>query len=313
MERPLVTIVVSIWNVEPYIRRSLDSFLNQTYKNLEVILVDDGSPDNCPAICDDYAAKDSRVKVIHKPNGGVTSARQIGLDTATGDYIIHLDPDDYTELDMVECLVAKAVESQADMITCNFYVNEDQEVQRHYEGHDDLQRKMLQQEIEFSMWNTLIKRSFIMEHHITFTPKWLCHNEDHLFIIRCLVAGASPTHLDKAFYHYMVRSDSLVTTRSKKAFNSIKAYICELGKLVEANDYDQFFRLKRYAYIYAYESRYFSEMENLFPDIRKRLFGGGNSDRYSLDSLLSRCMKYPPMLVWIEAKVHKYLKKLIAR
>lgn len=111
----------------------------------------------------------------------------------------------------------------------------------------------------------------------------------------------------------MVRGDSLVTTRSKKAFNSIKAYICELGKLVEANDYDQFFRLKRYAYIYAYESRYFSEMENLFPDIRKRLFGGGNSDRYSLDSQLSRCMKYPPMLVWIEAKVHKYLKKLIAR
>lgn len=313
MEKPLVTIIVPVWNVEPYIRKCLDSLLCQTYSHTEIILVDDGSPDNSGKICNDYAVRDERVHVVHQSNKGVSVARQKGLDAAAGEWVIHVDPDDYVEPDMIETLVAKAVEDKADMVTCNFYINEGQKVTRHYEGHDDLLRKMLQQEIEFSLWNVLVRRSFVKEHHVSFTPSWLCHNEDHLFIIRCLAAGAVPTHLDRAFYHYMVRGNSLVTTRSKKAFSSIKAYISELENLVESQEYDDLFRLKRYAYIYAYESRYFEEMQNLFLDIRRRLFGGGNSDRYSIDSQLSRCMKHPPVLVWMETKIHKYLKKMIGK
>lgn len=309
----LVSIIVPIWNVEPFLRRSLDSILSQTYPYLEVILVDDGSPDSCGAICDEYAEKDKRVRVIHQCNQGLSVARQVGLDAATGDYVIHFDPDDYVEPDVIECLVAEAKRTSADMVTCNFFNNDGKEVDRDYKDPNQLLKMMLQQEIEFSMWNVLISRKHIVEHHISFTPTWLCHNEDHLFIIRCLVAGAIPTHLNKAFYHYITRGDSLVTTRSKKAFNSILAYIHELEKLVNAKDYDDLFRLKRYAYIYAYESRYWKEMNHLFPEIRLRLLEGGNSDRYSIDSQLARCMKYPPCLVWLQAKIHKYAKKVIGQ
>lgn len=307
----LVSIIVPIWNVEPFLRRGLDSILSQTYPYLEVILVDDGSPDNCGAICDEYAEKDKRVRVIHQCNHGISVARQVGLDAATGDYVIHFDPDDYVEPDVIECLVAEAKRTSADMVTCNFFNNDGKEIDRDYKDPNQLLKMMLQQKIEFSMWNVLISRKHIVEHHISFTPTWLCHNEDHLFIIRCLVAGAIPTHLNKAFYHYITRGDSLVTTRSKKAFNSILAYIHELEKLVKAKDYDDLFRLKRYVYIYAYESRYWKEMNHLFPEIRFRLLEGGNSERYSIDSQLARCMKYPPCIVWLQAKIHKYAKKLI--
>ena len=271
----LVSIIVPIWNVEPFLRRGLDSILSQTYPYLEVILVDDGSPDNCGAICDEYAEKDKRVRVIHQCNHGISVARQVGLDAATGDYVIHFDPDDYVEPDVIECLVAEAKRTSADMVTCNFFNNDGKEIDRDYKDPNQLLKMMLQQKIEFSMWNVLISRKHIVEHHISFTPTWLCHNEDHLFIIRCLVAGAIPTHLNKAFYHYITRGDSLVTTRSKKAFNSILAYIHELEKLVKAKDYDDLFRLKRYVYIYAYESRYWKEMNHLFPEIRFRLLEGG--------------------------------------
>ena len=300
-----VSIIVAIWNVEPYIHKCLDSIISQTYPYLEIILVDDGSPDNCGEICDEYARKDERIKVIHQVNQGVSAARQAGLDAAIGDYVIHIDPDDFIDNAMIESLVTEIERRNIDMLTCNYYDNDGVEVRLYYEGQDDLLKKMLQQEMSFSLWNTLISHKFIVENKISFTPTWLCHNEDHLFIIRCLLAGAKSSHLNKAYYHYIVRSYSLVTTRSKAAFYSVKCYIDELEKIVSTSDCD-FYNSKRYTYVYAYESRYWKEMKNLYPEIRERLLNGKNSDRYSIDSQLARCMKYPPCLVWFEAKVHKY-------
>lgn len=95
MIQPLISIIVPIYKVEPYLRRCLDSIINQTYTNLEIILVDDGSPDGCPAICDEYAAKDKRIIVIHKENGGLSDARNAGLDICKGEFIYFLDSDDY--------------------------------------------------------------------------------------------------------------------------------------------------------------------------------------------------------------------------
>lgn len=311
MNESKVSIIVAVYNVEQYIRRSLDSIQAQIYQNFEAILVDDGSPDNGGAICDEYAAKDSRFHVIHQVNQGVSVARQVGLDAATGEYVIHIDPDDYVDDNMLEELVDMALKSNADIVTCNFFLNDEKEIVRSYKGHDDLLRKFLEQEIEFSLWNTLISRKFVIAHHVSFQPLWLCHNEDHLFIIRCLVAGAKPVHLNKAFYHYITRGDSLVTTRSKKSLASIIAYIDELEKMVDAKEYDNLFSLKRFVYIYAYESRWFKDMKRLFPDIRPRLAAGANANRYSIESQLARCMKYPPLLVWLEAKAHLYMRKIL--
>ncbi|MCH5320896.1 MAG: glycosyltransferase, partial [Eubacterium sp.] len=97
MNSQKVSIIVPVYNVEKYLNRCVESIVKQTYTNLEIILVDDGSPDNCPAMCDAWAERDSRIKVIHKENGGVSSARNIGIDNADGDYISFVDSDDYVE------------------------------------------------------------------------------------------------------------------------------------------------------------------------------------------------------------------------
>lgn len=104
MTKSLISIIVPIYNVEPYLRQCLDSIVSQTYINLEIILVNDGSTDNCPQICNNYAVKDKRIKVIHKENGGLSDARNAGLDLAKGDFIYFIDGDDYLGTEVISCL-----------------------------------------------------------------------------------------------------------------------------------------------------------------------------------------------------------------
>lgn len=113
--QPLISVIIPIYNVEPYLRRCLDSVLHQTYPNLEIILVDDGSPDNCPSICDEYANNDTRIVVIHKKNGGLSDARNAGLDICKGDYITFVDSDDSISHDYAECLLNVALKNDADI------------------------------------------------------------------------------------------------------------------------------------------------------------------------------------------------------
>lgn len=122
----LVSVIVPIYRVEKYMRRCIDSILVQTYKDLEVILIDDGSPDDCGKICDEYAKKDARIKVIHKENGGLSSARNVGLDVATGEYISFVDGDDFISPIMIQTMVEKLEENSAELCICGFqYTDED--------------------------------------------------------------------------------------------------------------------------------------------------------------------------------------------
>ncbi|HTO18500.1 MAG TPA: glycosyltransferase family 2 protein [Pseudomonas sp.] len=114
--RPLVSIIIPVYRVEEYIRRCINSVVGQTYRNVEVILVDDGSPDRCGEICDEYALQDSRVQVVHQKNGGVSAARNIALDRASGAYVMFVDADDYIDASLVEVLVDKADELQAEIL-----------------------------------------------------------------------------------------------------------------------------------------------------------------------------------------------------
>ena len=123
----LLSVIVPIYNVEDYLNRCVDSIINQTYKNLEIILVDDGSPDNCPQMCDDYAKKDSRIRVVHKENGGLSDARNAGMKVATGEYVSFIDSDDYISLDFYETLFQTMVDNDSDIVECSvvkFYENE---------------------------------------------------------------------------------------------------------------------------------------------------------------------------------------------
>lgn len=116
----IVSVIVPVYHVEKYLKKCVDSIINQTYKNLEIILVDDGSPDNCPKICDNYALKDNRIKVIHKVNGGLSDARNAGIDAASGDYLMFVDSDDFIEPEMIEVLYNALFDNDATMSICNY-------------------------------------------------------------------------------------------------------------------------------------------------------------------------------------------------
>ena len=134
----LVSIIVPVYKVEQYLKRCMDSVLNQTYKNIEVILVNDGSPDNCPALCDEYAKIDSRVRVIHKENGGLSSARNVALDSVKGDYIFFVDSDDWLALDTLEVL-NEYLEKDYDMISFQrTYLTEEKVVEKGEKNPKDM-------------------------------------------------------------------------------------------------------------------------------------------------------------------------------
>ena len=119
---PLISVILPIYNVENYIERAIESVLRQTYQNLEIILVDDGSPDRCGEICDAYARRDARIKVIHKPNGGLSDARNAGLDVMKGAYVAFVDSDDYIAPFFIEALYQALVETGSDVSLCRYAV-----------------------------------------------------------------------------------------------------------------------------------------------------------------------------------------------
>ena len=121
MNKPLVSVIIPIYKVEQYLDQCIDSIVHQSYENLEIILVDDGSPDNCPKICDQWAQRDARIKVYHKPNEGVSEARNTGIQISTGEYICFVDSDDWAEPMMVECLIRACMEDNTLIAVCGRY------------------------------------------------------------------------------------------------------------------------------------------------------------------------------------------------
>ena len=182
----LFSVIVPIYNVEQYIRRCIDSVLNQTFADFELLLVDDGSPDNCPAICEEYAKKDTRIKVIHKENGGLVSARQAGIQQAVGDYIFNLDGDDALCLDALESAHAVICDTHADIVAFSYipYINgvegdivEDivpeglynkEQMQQHI--YPKLLSDDCMQHIFYFLWGKAIKRDLVYAHQMNVNP-----------------------------------------------------------------------------------------------------------------------------------------------
>ena len=293
----VVSIIVPVYKVEKYIRQCVDSLLAQTYRNIEVILVDDGSPDNCGAICDEYAAKDSRVKVIHQQNGGVSVARQTGIDHATGEYSIHADPDDWVELNMIEELVAKAVANNADMVICDFY-RESKSDRIHVcqnPGNDlsasAVLRKILSQQLHGSCWNKLVNRSRI--EGIGFTPEDLCILEDELYNIRILARKIKVSYLPKALYHYRIDNEnSLCNTISDKSFKLKVKAVSEIESFCLANvagiAFFDFFPIKRNVLFDALRTKRYEVLRELYPEQKEAMINSGTP--YRLLAPVSSCI-----------------------
>lgn len=201
---PLISIIIPIYNTEKYLRRCLDSVLTQTYKDFECILVDDGSTDASGKICDEYAAKDNRFKVFHKRNGGVSSARNLGLDNANGEYIAFCDADDYVEKNWIEVFAANIV--GRDLVVSSFNRIEGKEkIPIIYPYHiEEMELLWAVLEIDGTaglLWNKCFRADIIEKYHIRFNKDFKLW-EDEDFISHYAVHSNSVTMSPCVTYNY---------------------------------------------------------------------------------------------------------------
>lgn len=239
----LVSVVIPVYNVEQYLNECVDSVLDQTYSDYEIILVDDGSTDNSGKLCDDYLSVDNRIKVIHRENGGLSAARNTGMDAATGDYIYFLDSDDYIESVTLERLVHTAKTDDADIVFFDGYVFytdcEDDGTTYEYSRHDHYQtdtgRKVLEKLLINEEYRTAVPLTFyntkyLQKNNIRFYEGIL--HEDELFTFQTFNADGIVAHCHEELYARRIRPASIMTASSnERRFTSMLAIFNELAEM----------------------------------------------------------------------------------
>ncbi len=239
MAQELISIIVPVYRTEQYLDRCIESIVSQTYKNLEIILVDDGSPDNCPQMCDEWAKKDNRIKVIHKENGGVASARNTGIENSTGEYIGFVDGDDYIEIDMYKTLIENLELSNAEISVCGYHINDETDVNANIRdvSQFDALKKICMGDYKYGvLWNKLYKREVVNGIKM---PSLKCC-EDLLFNYYTFKNAKIIVECDSKLYHYMQNESSIVHgSFSIGAFDAVysKEMILKEEKNTELEDY----------------------------------------------------------------------------
>ena len=221
---PLISVIVPVYKVEEYLDRCVESIVNQTYKNLEIILVDDGSPDNCPKMCDKWAKKDKRIKVIHKKNGGVSSARNVGLENSNGEWISFVYSDDWLDKEFVSKMLETALREKTKYICCSYkrVYNEKSEVINNdgtiinYNNEEYLEKLLNVQNGYGFCHMKLIEKNVIKD--IRFNEE-LVVGEDALFNVELCNNIKKATILNMALYNYFFNSDSVVRKYDKNYVN----------------------------------------------------------------------------------------------
>lgn len=259
MIKGLVTVVLPIYNVEQYLDRCINSVVNQTYKNLEIILVDDESPDNCPKMCDEWAKMDSRIKVIHKKNQGLGYARNTGIDSATGEYIYFVDSDDYIAMDTIELAYKAAAENNADMVTFGYnQVDSNGNIQKSYipkpqkniYEYAEVQNEFLADMIApdtksgkasnlwMSMCGALFSMELIQKHNWRLVSEREIISEDVYSLLKLYKYVNKVIVLSKAFYFYCENPTSLTHTYRIDRFEKIKHFYLECKILCSKYNYN---------------------------------------------------------------------------
>lgn len=217
-----ISIIVPIYNVEKYLKKCIESLINQTYRNIEIILVDDESPDNCPLLCEEYKNKDSRIKVIHKKNGGLSDARNKGLEEATGEYILFVDSDDYIKLDTCMNFINILCSKYVDIVVGNAVkiINNKREFIKHtsknskiISGKEYLKKELLNNSMQMMVWLNLYRRDFLLKNSLFF-KKGLLH-EDEEFTPRAFLKADKVLPTDITFYNYIIRENSITTKKNQ--------------------------------------------------------------------------------------------------
>ncbi len=249
MNRPLISIVLPIYNVEKYLERCLNSLISQTYDNIEIIAVDDGSTDKSFNICEQYAGIDNRIKVIHKSNGGLSDARNVGIDECSGEYLAFVDSDDYIEIGMIEKLYDLLKAENADMSICNInYVNENGICLEEFNKESPIKNSIYTQTEMYTKlaesgywffvtaWNKLYKRSLFDD--IRF-PKGKYHEDE--FVIHYIISHCGKVVcLQDRLYNYVQRQGSIMNSSfSVKNLDGIEAKLDRAVFFCERQLFDQ--------------------------------------------------------------------------
>ena len=252
-----VSIVVPVYNVEPYLERCVESLLNQTLKEIEIILVDDGSSDLSPQLCDTYSEKYEKIRVIHKANAGLGMARNSGLDMATGEYVAFVDSDDYIDKEMYERLYSVAKQKDLDIVISGGFISEgayrttrvgrETEKEILFEGADvkRLALKMtgalpeypLDYEHAMSVCKGIYNRKLIVENEIRFLSERELISEDLLFHYDILQYAKKVMIIPECFYHYCLNMASLTKTYQKERFQRNVQFYKYVLELIEKRDY----------------------------------------------------------------------------
>lgn len=309
-----ITIIIPIYNVEKYLNATIESVVNQTYKNLEIILVDDGSPDSCPKICDEWAEKDSRIKVLHKKNGGVSSARNAGLDIATGDYIAFVDGDDYIDLDMYEIMLGHIVQYGADAASCGI-VRENVNKPNEPWGSNDAEIEIYNNEnllklvgrafgiLPVSICNKLFSRKSVSD--IRFDTRFK-YAEDLLFNYFTAKNTDKMVIQNALRYHYVSRSDSAMHCEfDSSRFDDQKVMDIilndasdneEVCKYCVQGDVLRAFRTIKEMMTSGNETNKFNEIRNRILSYKSDIFTSG---------LYSKATKFKTVFLWLAPDVYK--------
>lgn len=231
---PMISVIVPIYNVEPYLDKCIGSIVNQSYKNLEIILVDDGSPDRCPEICDQWATRDNRIRVIHKENGGLSNARNAGLAVATGELIGFVDSDDWITQEMYQLLYDNMVKCQSDIAACGVemvWENGKEPCVLTKQGSSVMDNReamyavVEEKWIQAPVWYKLYKAELVKD---IFFPVGKYH-EDVFWTYQVVAKAKKVSVFDTICYYYVQRANSIMgTDYSIKRLDALEAKVCRL-------------------------------------------------------------------------------------
>lgn len=274
-----------VYNAETTLTRMVDSIIAQTYNNWELIAVDDGSTDKSGLLLDEYSSSDDRIHVIHKQNGGVSMARQTGLDSSHGKYVIHADADDWVEVDMLEKLYRKAQEDQADVVFCDYYINQEdgkQYLKKQQPPTEPIEiLQALFKYLHGSCWNKLVRRECYDRYNIRF-PKGINYCEDLLTWVQLFLhPEIKISYLPQAFYHYCyyTNSGSICHTYTKNLFNQQVAVLNKLKEILGDMYPDIINNYKMSIKCGAFENPIFTSREyyKIFPELNREILKGNMS------------------------------------
>ena len=276
----MISVIVPVYNVQSYLKQCVDSILSQTFCDLEIILADDGSPDECPRLCDEYAAKDARIKVIHKSNGGLSDARNAGVKIAVGEWIYFADSDDWLDSDAIKKLYEFAVANDCDVVQGNmYYVYPDymlyrkacrRERKANVLSRDEAMRELIiNDRVKNFAWGKLYKTELIKDLEFPVGRFFEDCFWQHLVIDRVARYGI----IDKPLYYYRQREESISGAKSCKSADLLEGYGCRVDFIRERypQHYDLMCKMydKIYARIYP-NTQSVSFVQNLFRRITDR-------------------------------------------